>query len=53
MQEVEDTRMGTEPVSGLMFSLALPSILAQVINILYNIVTGCISATFLKSVLML
>lgn len=38
MQEVKDTRMGTESIPKLMFSLALPSIIAQFINILYNIV---------------
>lgn len=38
MQEVKDSRMGTEYIPKLMFSLAMPAIIAQVINILYNIV---------------
>lgn len=33
-----DTRMGTEPIPKLMLRLAIPSIVAQLINVLYNIV---------------
>ncbi|MEY8338218.1 MATE family efflux transporter [Lachnospiraceae bacterium 62-35] len=33
-----DTRMGTEPIPQLMLRLALPSVAAQLINVLYNIV---------------
>lgn len=32
------TRLGVESVGKLLFSLAVPSILAQVINVLYNMV---------------
>lgn len=33
-----DERLGTESIPKLMFSLALPSVTAQIINVLYNIV---------------
>lgn len=33
-----ESRMGTEPIGRLMVKLAIPSIVAQVINILYNMV---------------
>ena len=35
---VNESRMGTERIGGLMVSMAVPSIIAQIINILYNIV---------------
>lgn len=38
MQELKGSRMGTEKIPKLMMELAIPSIIAQVINILYNIV---------------
>lgn len=38
MQQDKERRMGTEPIGRLMISMAVPSIVAQVINILYNIV---------------
>ena len=34
----KDERFGTEPLGRLMFSLAVPSVAAQLINVLYNIV---------------
>ena len=34
----KDERLGTEPLGRLMFSLAVPSVAAQLINVLYNIV---------------
>ena len=37
MQLKEDS-LGTEKLSGLMVKMAVPSVIAQVINILYNIV---------------
>lgn len=33
-----EKRMGTEKISGLMISMAIPSVIAQIINILYSIV---------------
>ena len=33
-----DKRMGTEPIPKLMFRLAVPAVVAQLINVLYNIV---------------
>ena len=33
-----DTRMGTDPIPSLMVRLAVPSVVAQLINALYNIV---------------
>lgn len=38
MQQDKEKRMGTEPVGKLMISMAVPSVVAQIINILYNIV---------------
>ncbi|MDD7739503.1 MAG: MATE family efflux transporter [Lachnospiraceae bacterium] len=38
MQSHADSRLGTEKISKLMVQLALPSVLAQVVNVLYNIV---------------
>ena len=34
----EDGRLGTEKIGKLMLELALPSVLAQIVNVLYNIV---------------
>lgn len=38
MNTAKDTRLGTESIPKLMFQLALPSVVAQLINLLYNIV---------------
>ena len=38
MDNEKNTELGTMPVGRLMFKLALPAIVAQVINALYNIV---------------
>lgn len=38
METADNRIMGTEKISSLMFRMAIPSIIAQVINILYNIV---------------
>ena len=38
MHQDREIRMGTEPIGKLMISMAVPSIVAQIINILYNIV---------------
>lgn len=38
MQQDKEARMGTESIGKLMVSMAVPSIVAQIINILYNIV---------------
>lgn len=38
MQQSQDERLGTMPLPKLMLSLALPSVIAQLINVLYNIV---------------
>ncbi len=38
MHHDREIRMGTEPIGKLMISMAVPSIVAQIINILYNIV---------------
>lgn len=37
-KETNDERMGTAPLGGLMLSLAVPAVAAQLINVLYNIV---------------
>ena len=37
-REMRDNRLGSAPLGRLMVSLALPSVAAQLINILYNIV---------------
>lgn len=34
----KENELGTKPVGGLLFSLALPAITAQVVNVLYNMV---------------
>ena len=38
MQATKDNRLGTENITRLMISLAIPSVLAQIVNVLYNIV---------------
>lgn len=38
MENSQDKKLGTESIGKLIFSLALPAILAQLINVLYNIV---------------
>ena len=37
MQATKDNRLGTENITRLMISLAIPSVLAQIVNVLYNI----------------
>lgn len=34
----KNNKLGTEPIPGLLFRMALPSVLAQVVNLLYNMV---------------
>ena len=38
MQKNQDSRLGTENITKLMVSLAIPAVLAQIVNVLYNIV---------------
>lgn len=38
MNQEEQNQLGTKPVGKLLFSLALPAILAQLVNLLYNMV---------------
>ena len=38
MRQTKEERMGTMPIPRLMLTLAIPSIIAQLINVLYNIV---------------
>lgn len=38
MQATKDNRLGTENITRLIISLAIPSVLAQIVNVLYNIV---------------
>ena len=38
MKQTKEERMGTMPIPRLMLTLAIPSIIAQLINVLYNIV---------------
>lgn len=38
MNQKGEQKMGTESIPKLMVSMAVPSIIAQIINILYNIV---------------
>ena len=38
MNQSRDERLGTQPIPKLMLSLAIPSVIAQLINVLYNIV---------------
>ena len=44
MDNEKNTELGTMPVGRLMFKLALPAIVAQVINALTTLLTVCISA---------
>ncbi len=37
-KEMDSQRLGTAPLGSLMFSLAVPAVAAQLINVLYNIV---------------
>ena len=38
MEESREKKLGTAPLGKLIFQLALPGILAQLINVLYNMV---------------
>lgn len=38
MSNSKDTRLGTERLGKLVFTLALPSMVAQIVNVLYNII---------------
>lgn len=38
MQNSNETKLGTQPIPKLIGSLALPAVMAQIINVLYNIV---------------
>ena len=38
MQKNQDSRLGTENITKLMISLAIPAVMAQIVNVLYNIV---------------
>ena len=38
MQQASDERLGTAPLGKLIFSLALPAVVAQLVNLLYSIV---------------
>ena len=38
MQEKQEERLGSEPIGKLIISMAVPSVAAQVINVLYNII---------------
>ena len=38
METSKDQKMSTMPIPQLMISLAIPSVIAQIINVLYNIV---------------
>ena len=38
MQTKQDERLGSEPIGKLIISMAVPSVAAQIINVLYNIV---------------
>ena len=37
-EQNQNNKLGTEPVAKLLFSLALPAIAAQIINLLYNVI---------------
>ena len=37
-QEAKEANLGQDPIGGLLFKLAMPAILAQLINVLYNMV---------------
>lgn len=38
MKNTNENKLGTEKISKLVFSLALPAVIAQIVNVLYNIV---------------
>lgn len=38
MEESKETQLGTKPIGKLLFQLAVPTIAAQIINLLYNLV---------------
>ena len=38
MQEKQEARLGSEPIGKLIVSMAVPSVAAQIINVLYNII---------------
>lgn len=38
MNNTNETKLGTEKISKLVFNLALPAVIAQIVNVLYNIV---------------
>ena len=38
MQEKQEERLGSEPIGKLIVSMAVPSVAAQIINVLYNII---------------
>ena len=42
--------LATEPIGKLMFKLAIPTVIAQIVNMLYNIVDRIISVTYPKRV---
>ena len=37
-KEMQDEKLGTAPLGGLIFSLAIPAVVAQLINVVYNMV---------------
>ena len=37
-KNASETRLGTEPINKLMLSMGIPTLIAQLINLLYNIV---------------
>ena len=45
----DKTFLGTEPVGQLLRRLAIPTVIAQLVNMLYNIVDRIYSATFRRS----
>ena len=38
MENTKQIELGTKPVGRLLFKLSIPAILAQIINVLYNVV---------------
>lgn len=49
MQTKDQSFLGTEPVGKLLVRLAVPTVIAQLVNMLYNIVDRSTSATLPKS----
>lgn len=41
--EKDKSFLGTQPVGKLLFKLSLPTVIAQIVNMLYNIATAYIS----------